>query len=443
MTFFHTIKYVYEARDMCYNLLMKKLVQFKSGLKLIHVPNTAVRSVALGVFVKAGVVTETPEIMGISHFIEHMVFKGTSNRSSYDIVNEIDCIGAQINAFTSKTYTCFHTVSLDTNVTKCIDVLADLYFNPTFSQDELEKERKVVLEEINECEDTPDDVCFEMLGSAFFEGTPLQSVILGTKETLQSMTSETLKEYHQKFYVPQNTVVVIAGNISEEDAISLANEHFESKFVDVKPFEYPVPPKAELRNKFVKKEKQIEQSHIAIAFPCVSYGDEGVVPMQLMSLIFGMGMSSRLFQSVRETLGACYTIAGYPSTYQTNGNYVIYTATSPQMVGKTIDAIRHEIDLLLEKGVTKEELEKGKEQLKTSFVLGQESTSAMMRSYGTHAMMSGKLFDVDARIEQIDKTTVDDVNQIAKDIFNFDGVCASLVSSDTTPDIVKLIKKEK
>ncbi len=443
MTFFHTIKYVYEERDMCYNLTMQKLIEFESGLKFIYVPNHAVRSVALGVFVKAGVVTETADIMGISHFIEHMVFKGTTKRSSFDIVNEIDCIGAQINAFTSKSYTCFHTVSLDSNVKKCIDVLADLYFNPTFLQEELEKERKVVLEEINECEDTPDDVCFEMLGSAFFEGNPLGKVILGTKETLKNMTSDTLREYHQKYYVPQNTILVLAGNIEEGEAISLAREYFEDKFVDVKPFEYPVPPKAQLHNKFVKKKKKIEQSHLAFAFPCVSYGDDGVVAMQLMSLIFGMGMSSRLFQSVRERLGACYTIAGYPSTYQTNGSYTIYTSTSPKMVEQTVCAIRDEIDLLLEKGVTDEELEKGKEQLKTSFVLGQESTSAMMRSFGSHAIMSGGLFDVDKRIEAIDNTTAEDVNKIAKEIFNFEGVCASLVSSDVTPDIVKLIKREK
>ncbi len=428
---------------MCYNLTMQKLIQFKSGLKFIYVPNNAVRSVALGVFVKAGVVTETPDIMGISHFIEHMVFKGTTRRSSFDIVNEIDCIGAQINAFTSKTYTCFHTVSLDANVKKCIDVLSDLYFNPTFLQEELEKERKVVLEEINECEDTPDDVCFEMLGSAFFEGNPLEKVILGTKKTLANMNSDTLREYHQKYYVAKNTILVVAGNIQECDAIALAEEYFESRFEKEQPFEYPVPPKAKLHNKFVKKKKKIEQSHIALAFPCVSYGEDGVVPMQLMSLIFGMGMSSRLFQSVRERLGACYTIAGYPSTYQTNGNYIIYTATSPSMVEQTVSAIRDEIDLLLKDGITDEELEKGKEQLKTSFVLGQESTSAMMRSFGSHAIMSGGLFDVDARIEAIDKTTVEDVNQIAKEIFNFDGVCASLVSSDVSPDIVKLIKREK
>ena len=186
---------------------MQKMITFKSGLKLVFVPNTAVRSVAIGVFVGAGVVKETPDIAGISHFIEHMVFKGTANRSAFDIVNEIDCIGAQINAFTAKSYTCFHTVSLDTNAEKCADVLSDMYFNPSFDPVELEKERRVVIEEINESEDTPDDLCLERLLSLYFKGCPLEKAILGTKKTLKEMTSQTLKDYHDKHYVAQNTVL--------------------------------------------------------------------------------------------------------------------------------------------------------------------------------------------------------------------------------------------
>lgn len=177
------------------------MIEFKSGLKLVFVQNTAVRSVAIGVFVGAGVVKETPENAGISHFIEHMVFKGTTKRSAFDIVNEIDCIGAQINAYTAKSYTCFHTVSLDTNAEKCADVLSDMYFNPAFDPVELEKERRVVIEEINESEDTPDDLCLERLLSLFFKGCPLEKAILGTKKTLKEMTSQTLKDYHDKHYV--------------------------------------------------------------------------------------------------------------------------------------------------------------------------------------------------------------------------------------------------
>jgi len=407
------------------------------------VQNNAVRSVAIGIFVGAGVVTETSEISGISHFIEHMVFKGTKNRSSFDIVNEIDSIGAQINAYTSKSYTCFYTVSLDTNADKCADVLSDMYFNPNFDEGELERERRVVIEEINESEDTPDDVCLERLLTCFFKGHTLEKPILGSKKTLSSMTSETLKSYHKKYYIPSNTVISIAGNISEEDAVMLVKRHFVSKS-DIAPQEKK-PPVAVAAHKsgFTKKVKQIEQAHVAFAFPSFAYDAPEGVAVQLMSVIFSMEMSSRLFQSVRERLGLCYTIMGYPSTYENNGAFIIYTSTNPESLEKAVLAIRGEIDLLLEKGVTAEELNKGKEQLKTSLVLGQESTSSMMRTFGTHAIQTGRLYDFDARIAAIDGTSAEQVQNAAKRVFDFDRVCGSLVASTDIVNAVKLIKCTK
>lgn len=416
------------------------MIEFKSGLKLVLVQNTAVRSIALGVFVGAGVVKETADIAGISHFIEHMVFKGTANRSSFDIVNEIDCIGAQINAFTSKSYTCFYTVSLDSNADKCADVLSDIYFNPKFDAEELERERRVVIEEINESEDTPDDVCIERLLTGFFKGHPLEKPILGSKKTLASMTPKTLKDYHKKYYIPSNTVISIAGNISEKSAIELVKRHFEDNISGECSHERVPVEKAQSRSAFTKKKKQIEQAHLAFAFPSYAYNDKRAVAVQLMSVIFSMEMSSRLFQSVREKLGLCYTIMGYPSTYENNGAYIIYTATNPDSVEKAVKAIRGEIDLLLEKGVADEELNKGKEQLKTSLVLGQESTSAMMRTFGTHAIQTGSLYDFDARIAAIDGTCKEDILSAARYVFDFDKVCGSLVSATADLDIVKIFK---
>ncbi len=420
---------------------MQKMIEFESGLKLVHVSNTAVRSVAMGVFVGAGVVTENANIAGISHFIEHMVFKGTKKRSSFDIVNEIDSIGAQINAFTSKSYTAFYTVSIDTNLEKCADVLADLYLNPTFDEEELKKERNVVIEEINESEDTPDDICIERLISAFFKGCPLENAILGNKKTLKVMTSDTLRDYHNTYYVPSNTVIVIAGNCSEDRAVAVVKEYFDSAFNrEIKDFTRQVcVPKP--HNCSVKKSKDIEQAHLAFAFPTYAYEDDRIIAMQLMSVIFSMEMSSRLFQSVRERLGLCYTIMGYPSTYKDTGAFVIYTATNPQSVESAVKAIRREIDLLKDKGISDEELAKGKEQLKTSLVLGQESTSAMMRVFGSHAMQTGQLYDFDTRIANIDKVSKQDVLKVANEIFDMDRVCASIVAKDSNIDLVKLIKE--
>lgn len=417
------------------------MISFKSGLKLVFVQNTAVRSVAIGVFVGAGVVTETPEQAGISHFIEHMVFKGTATRSSFDIVNEIDSIGAQINAFTSKSYTCFHTVSLDTNAQKCADVLSDMYFNPAFDQSELEKERRVVLEEINESEDTPDDLCIEKLMCTFFKGCELEKAILGTKKTLNGMNSDTLKAYHDKHYVAQNTVISIAGNLTEQQAIDIVNKYFESKFTSDVPYERVCVKARPSHSQACSAKKSIEQAHLAIAFPSYAYNDDRTVAMQLMSIIFSMEMSSRLFQSVREKLGLCYTIYGYPSCYQNNGSFVIYTSTSPENAQKAMVAIRDEIKLLKENGVSESELNKGKEQLKTSLVLGQESTSAMMRTFGSHAVTTGELYDFDDRISRIDKVSEQDVLQAARDIFNFEEVCVSTVAPLDNLDLLKIVKE--
>ncbi len=419
---------------------MHKLHTFNSGLTLAYVFNPAVRSVAIGVFVGAGVVREGAENAGISHFIEHMVFKGTSTRSSFDIVNEIDSLGAQINAYTAKSYTCFHTVSLDVHAAKCAEVLSDLYFDPTFDPEELKKERQVVIEEINESEDTPDDLCIERLLSAYFKGHPLEKPILGSKKTLGAMTSEQLHAYRRQFYTPSNTVVAIAGNLSEAEAVALTETYFESKFGGADNVELaPILPAA-ANSLSVTQKKDIEQTHLAFAFPYYPYDHPMTVAAQLMTLIFGMGMSSRLFQSVREKLGLCYTVEGYPSAYEGNGAFVIYLATSPSNAVKAARAVRREIDLLLETGVTDDELAKAKQQLKTSLVLGQESTASMMRTFGTYAMMTGKLYDLSGRIEEIDGAGSEEVMAAARYVFDMSRVCASTVSSAPDSKILEIFK---
>ena len=418
---------------------MQKLISFDSGSKLVHVYDPTVRSVAIGVFVGAGVIRESEKLAGISHFIEHMVFKGTSTRSGFDIVNDIDSIGAQINAYTAKSYTCFHTVSLDSNADKCAEILADLYFDPAFDSEELEKERKVVIEEINESEDTPDDVCLDRLLTAFFKGHPLEKPILGTKKTLAAMTSDTLREYHKRTYVPENTVVSIAGNISEEDAVALMKRHFESR---MKPSgtRFEEVAHATINGVLTRKKKHIEQAHLAFAFPCYAFADPRMISVQLMSVIFGTEMSSRLFQSVREKLGLCYTVLGYPSSYKNNGAYIIYTATNPGSVEKAVRAIRGEIDLLLKDGVTLQELKKGKEQLKTALVLAQESTASMMRTFGSYCIETGELYDLDGRITKIDAMTASDILDAARHIFDFDKAAASIVAQNDGIDILKIMK---
>lgn len=419
-------------------MTMRKIITFDSGLKMVLVPNNSVRSVSIGIFVGAGTEYETNREAGISHLIEHMVFKGTTTRSAFDIANETDSIGAVLNAYTSKSHTCFYTTSLDTHMEKCFDVLTDLYLNPKFDPEDLENERKVVFEEINESEDQPDDVCLEILLSERFAGHPLGVPILGYKDQLSALDSNDLRDYMSRRYAPSNTVVAFAGNITEESCTALVNKYFESKLSRVSSTREHTHHEA--KASYVSRQMPISQAHIAMAFPAFEYADERAYLVNLMNAVFASEMSSRLFQSIRERLGLCYTISGSSSVYEKNGAYIIYTATSPENTEKAISAIKDEINILLEKGITDEELQKGKEQLKTSLVLGQESSSAMMRAFGRYACIMGELYDTDRILEIIDSATTESIKDVCKHIFNTDKVTLAIVSGNPPKNALELLK---
>lgn len=424
---------------MWYNNRMSKMIEFPSGLKVVLISNFSVRSLAIGIFVKAGAEYEKPSESGISHFIEHMVFKGTATRSAFDIANETDGIGANINAYTAKGNTCFYTTSLAEHGEECIDVLSDMYFNPKFDAEDLENERNVVYEEINECEDDPSDVCYEILLSNYFKGHPLGKPILGTKRSLAKMTSEDLFDYMHRRYTPENTVISMAGNITEEECVRLVEKYFESRMTKSarKKDKYV---SHELKSCAVTKKKRITQSHIAIAFPCYEVGDDRGYYAGLLSSIFASEMSSRLFQSVREKLGLCYTISGSATSIEKNGAYIIYTATSPENAVKAVGAIKREIEILLADGVTDEEMSRAKEQMKTALVLGQESTSANMRVYGRVACMQNRLYDMDYVLKIIGDATKEDLARTARDIFDFSKVAVSHVSCNVDQDLLAVLK---
>lgn len=425
---------------MWYNSGMNELIAFDSGLKLVVAPNPAVRSVSAGVFVRAGSVYETPERSGISHLIEHMLFKGTETRTAFDIANDIDSLGAQINAYTTKSCTCYYTLSRDVHAAECLDVLSDMYFNAAFDPTEFRKERKVVLEELSESEDTPDDLCMEKLSSAFFKGNPLEKPILGTRKSLNALTAEDLTAYKDEFYVSSGTVLSLAGNITREEAVALAEKYFESRFKEGKSSPCAGIDPAPMKGSFAHAKKEIEQAHIAFAFPGAAYGTDDAVTARLLAAVFGMEMSSRLFQSVREKLGLCYSIMGYPTSYENNGAFIIYTSLNPANVELAVGAIKREIEMLLEDGITPEELKKGKEQIVTGMVLGQESTSAVMRGMGRHAVATGKLYDIDEQIAKAEAVTIADVKRLAERMFDFSRVSASCVAPAVT-DVRKMIKE--
>ncbi len=416
---------------------MNNLITFDNGLRLVCNNNPYVRSVSVGIYVGAGAKNERPFESGVSHFVEHCVFKGTKTRSAFDIVNETERIGAMINAATSKTFTCFYTRSLDIHAEKCFEILCDMVLNPAFDNDELDKERQVVFEEIHESEDDPADVCYDNLCSAFFKGTPVSKPVLGTKKTLKTFDGDFLRTYMSERYVANNVVVSFSGNIETDECVRLVKKYLESglsyKKLKDKKFETP-------KNRLaVAKKKNIMQSHFSLAFPAVNTFDDRKYAAHLLDEIFSAEMSSRLFQNVREKLGLCYSIGGSFTTYDDMGVYSIFTSTSPSGAEKAVKAIREEIDKLLADGVTDEELDRAKQQMKTAIVLSQENTLSIMRSNANSMLLVGEPYDIDEKLKLYDAVTKEDILSVANDIFIVDDVTTSLVSKDVSPDIRQIL----
>lgn len=424
---------------MANEVYMKKIKKYNNGLTLVYQHAPMVRSVAIGIFVNVGSINENNKNNGISHFIEHMSFKGTKNRNAFDIVKEIDNIGAQINAYTSKVCTCYYSVCVDENTELCAEILSDIYFNSTFPEDEIEREKGVVMEEISMTKDTVDDFCIEMANTAFYKGHPLARPILGTKNNVKSFTQKDLFDYVDKHYTADNTVISIVGNITFAEVENLLNKYFIPEF-GAKKAEKSKIGVAKTNSVFVKKFKKVEQSYLVFMFPGISFSDELAGAIKVFNTAFGYGMSSRLFQNIRERQGLAYSVYSYPSFYKDEGYCLIYVGTNVASVEKATVAIRNEIEAVIKDGITKEEFERGKAQIKSAFVFGQESTSNLMMLYGKYASMTGELIDIDSKIEEFDNITKDDIDNVIAKIFDFSKVTASYVGPKCDVDLLKLIQ---
>ncbi|WP_313891218.1 pitrilysin family protein [Psychrobacillus sp.] len=386
-----------------------------NGLRIVseHIPH--VRSVAVGIWVHAGSRYELPEENGLTHFIEHMLFKGTKTRSARQIAEEFDRIGGNINAFTSKENTCYYAKVLDHHAPYAVEVLADMFFNSLFDPTELEKERQVVLEEINMVEDTPDDIVHEYLWKAMFGDDPLGAPILGTLETLNSFTPDSIVSYMERHYTPENVVISVAGNIQEGFL-----EHIEKLFGD---FELPsrvateksVP---EITAAFTEKFRETEQGHICFGYPGLSANSDNIYSLVVLNSILGGSMSSRLFQEIREEKGLAYSIYSYHSSYEDTGVLAIYGGTSSSQLEELKTSIQETIRLIEEKGFTETEIQNSKEQLKGNLMLGLESTNARMSRNGKNELLYGSHRSLDEVIESIDEVTLASVTALSKEIFS-------------------------
>ena len=418
-----------------------QVYQFRDGLRLVHLERKSTRAVAIGILTGAGSENETAKNNGVSHFLEHMFFKGTKTRSSLDIVKEIDALGAQINAFTSKTSTCFYTFSIDEDSEKCAEILSDILFNSVFDKEELERERKVVLEEISMSDDDNADVSQETAATLYYGDNALARPILGTRETVGSLTREDLLGYIEENYCAQNTVIAVVGNITQSRARKLVEKYFEGRFRSIPDRVWKdLPHQTEGGTK--KIFKPIEQANITMLFPSVSMTDENYLAVNAGGYVFGGGMSSRLFIEVREKHGLAYSVYSYNSCCANNGYAGVYIGTNTKSALHAVEIVAEIIADVRKNGFTEEEFRRSVQQAKAAYILGQDSNGAMMRYYAKWLLMTDSLNDFDELIFRLENMKYDDFNNIY--MKEFDACKASLayVGKETDADLYGAIKKQ-
>ncbi|MBP0726192.1 insulinase family protein [Bacillus sp. RG28] len=397
----------------------------KNGVRIVLENIPTVRSVAIGIWVKTGSNNETPELNGVSHFLEHMFFKGTTTKSAKEIAESFDSIGGQVNAFTSKEYTCYYAKVLDTHATYALEILGDMFFNSTFDEGELEKEKNVVYEEIKMYEDTPDDLVHDLLSKAMYGSHPIGYPILGNEQTLSTFNGDTLRQYMKDFYTPDQTVISIAGNVDEKfiQQVEKLFGGYEGKKKETK-IEIPIL----LDDKIVRK-KETEQAHLCIGYRGLEIGHEEIYSLITLNNILGGSMSSRLFQEVREQRGLAYSVFSYHSAYQDSGMVAIYGGTGKQQVNQLFDTIQQTLHTLKSDGISAKELQNCKEQLKGNLMLGLESTNSRMSRNGKNELLLQSHKSLDEVIDLIDKVTINSVMEMAKFVFT-DEHAIALVSPD-------------
>lgn len=397
----------------------------KNGVRVVLEKIPTVRSVAIGVWIKTGSNNETPELNGVSHFLEHMFFKGTTNRNAKEIAESFDSIGGQVNAFTSKEYTCYYAKVLDTHSDYALEVLGDMFFNSIFDDGELEKEKNVVYEEIKMYDDTPDDLVHDLLSKVIYEKHPLGYPILGTEETLRSFNSDTLRQYMKDFYTPDQVVVSIAGNI-DESFIQSVEQLFGTYEGKKKEINFGIPT---IHYGKIVRKKETEQAHLCVGYRGLEIGHDDLYSLITLNNILGGSMSSRLFQDVREQRGLAYSVFSYHSSYQDSGMVAIYAGTGKNQVNQLFETIQDTLKTLKAEGISDKELKNCKEQLKGNLMLGLESTNSRMSRNGKNELMLGQHRSLDEIIQLIDKVTTRNVNDIANFVFT-DEYAVSLVSPD-------------
>ena len=405
-------------------------IEFENGFRVMLEQVDWARSATMGIWIGSGSRYEQEENSGISHFIEHMLFKGTPRLSAWDIAERMDSIGGALNAYTAKEYTCVYARALNNNVPAALDIICDMVADPRLDEQDLNTEKGVILEEIGMYEDSPEDVCVDRMYSSVWRGSPLGANILGTRETVGAMTSDTLRAYKEKMYVPERMVASLAGSFDRDSVLERLERHFgrmknTGNRIVTSPAEY-VQGNALLNRDF-------EQTQIALGFPGISSTDERRFAMQVLNSILGSASSSRLYQRIREELGLVYSIDFFSASHLDSGLAGVMMAHAPQSEER---ALYETICILdgIKRNVSKKEIGRAAEQYAASLIMGMESTPSSAAHMGRSELIYGQVPTEDDLIAHIRGVTPDQVMELARDILRFDVMSISAVGKIKEPD---------
>jgi predicted Zn-dependent peptidase len=387
-----------------------------NGIRVITEYMPHVRSVSVGLWIGTGSREEAESETGISHFIEHMVFKGTKNRSAEQIARSVDSIGGGLDAFTSKELVSYNVKVLDEHVPAAFDVAADLVRNPLFLEEDIEKEKGVILEELKMEVDNPEYLIHEIFSSNFWKDHPLGRPILGTKQTIRSFDRSQVERYYRQYYTPSNILVTAAGNLDHRRLMRISEEQLG----DLKPRptrKLEQAPKAHAPLVFRNK-SSLEQVHVYLGVPSIPMSHESRFACYILNAILGGGMSSRLFQNIREKQGLAYAVYSELTMYRDAGCMLIYAGTSLKSAGKVVESVVHELRELVDHRVTQEEMRRAKDHLKGSYVLGLESTGSRMMNLARQELYFKRFFSLSEMLERIEHVTADEVQKLAEQFFD-------------------------
>ena len=385
-----------------------------------------VRSISIGVWLTRGSRHESAERGGIAHFVEHMLFKGTGTRTAEDIAQAIDSIGGQLDAFTAKEYASYYIKVLDEHLPLAIDILSDIVRNPAFSPEDVEREKKVVLEEIKMVEDTPDDLVHELFTQGFWENHPLGRPILGTKETVESFNTDLLRDYFRNAYTARNLIVSAVGNLEHAHVRDLVHEKFGSL---VEPGEVVHDEAPRVVPKILVRNKELEQSHLCLGVGSYPQNHEERYSSYVLNTLLGGSMSSRLFQNVREKRGLAYAVFSGLSAYRDAGSFTIYAGCANEAVEEVIDLCVEELRTVKNSPVPDAELQRSKDHLKGSLMLSLENTASRMSHLARQEIYFDRQFGLDETLQGIERVTAEDVQRVAADLFRNGSLAATVLGN--------------